>query len=602
MRTLLLVCTLVLPLHILGQSYVDYLGAGHNNGINVRTSHNDQSISGDHTVDGFGFMPDIRSASRFLAQSSWGGDYEKIQAVAQLGYSEWLDQQFALPHGSFLQETQQIFNDIRYQLETTFGTDSTTLPDIIPHVGYFRLAWWHKMMVDQDQLRHRIALALSEIFVISYLSELGDSGYAIADFYDVLYRNAFGNYRQLLYDVTMHPSMGFYLSHLNNPKTDYINNTHPDENFAREIMQLFSIGLYELHPNGNRKTDANGQWIPSYNNQHIKEYAKIFTGLKGGEHEDYNGDVPFGTTWYALKMWKPMEMEEGMHEYGTKYLLNNTVVPAGQTGMQDINMAIDNLFNHPNTGPFIGRKLIQFLVKSNPSPDYIERVAAAFADNGEGVRGDMKALIRAILLDPEARNCEWIHHAENGKLREPIIRYIHLLKAFNASNPIEKYWTGGHWIEEALRQHPMASPSVFNFFLPDYQPNGPISNADLVGPEFQLHNSVTSIVYSNMLLSWTIYEDPYKAQVAVNPEIFGDIIPTEASQTRLNIDDEIAIANTPSMLVNRLDIILTHGTLSNHTKNVIIDAVNQISENEPKLRVNLALYLILLSPDYTILK
>ena len=281
--------------------------------------------------------------------------------------------------------------------------------------------------------------------------------------------------------------------------------------------------------------------------------------------------------------------------------VNGQVVPAGQTGMQDIEAAMDNLFNHNNVGPFISRRLIQNLVKSNPSPAYISRVATAFANNGQGQRGDMKAVIKAILLDPEARDCEYATTNDIGKLRSPLARYLHALRAFKVNSPSNTFWDDGYLTEMQLQQAPMRANSVFNFYLPDYQPNGPIAESDQFGPEFQIHNSTTSISYGNLLYTM-LFEG--ESLFNLKPELVG-VGAIETDNTKpisLNFTAEDAIAGNLNALLDRLDILLTNGNLSTNTRNIILNALNQM-ESEDTLDIrNTAIFLIMLSPDYAILK
>lgn len=593
---------------LFAQTYTDYLGAGHNNNITITTSHNENDAIGDNTLNGFGFMPDDKAASRFLAHATLGSDYETIQQLAQTGYSDWIDQQMALPTTSYFQKTDDIYQEAINLFIAQHGSGAVVgNEEIIPYASYFRMAWWDNIMKTNDLLRHRVTFALSEIFVVSQKSDLEDTGWGLGNYYDVLYNNAFGNYRDLLLEISLHPVMGFYLSHLSNPKSDPSVNQFPDENFAREIMQLFSIGLYELNPDGTRKVDGQGNFIPTYSHWEIANFAKIFTGL--GASQTWAPWQPMNTGEPAdfeanfvndINLWSPMVMFEEWHEPGEKYLLNNLTVPSGQTGMQDINMAIDNLFYHDNVGPFIGYRLIQRLVKSNPSPEYVARITAVFNDNGQGVRGDLGAVVRAILLDPEARDCSWIDDPNSGKLREPLLRYTHLLRAFNASNQSGKFWNGAYYFEEVLKQHPLAAPSVFNFYLPDYQPNGPIVDANLVGPEFQIHNSSTSIGYVNMVDEWTFGYWVAEITTMASPEEPGELEESETDFAELNLSDELAIINNTNVLIDRLDLLLTHGMLSTHTRNVIFTAIDDVEEAEDKL--NLALWLFMISPDYVVLK
>jgi uncharacterized protein (DUF1800 family) len=351
--------------------------------------------------------------------------------------------------------------------------------------------------------------------------------------------------------------------------------------------------LYQLNQDGSRKTNAQGEWIPTYGQIQIKEFAKVFTGLGLGEilPNMYIDEPEFFVGIYLADMTVPMKMYEEWHQPGQKNLLNGFVVPAGQTGMEDINDAIDNLFNHPNVGPFIGKQLIQRLVTSNPSPAYVSRVSAAFNDNGQGVRGDMKAVIKAILLDPEARTCEAIENPVHGKLREPFVRYAHFAQSMDLEQYYDRYWNPGYGFYLATGQIPLASPSVFNFFLPEFHPNGPLADAGLVGPEFQIHNSRTSVEFLNQVNDWAIWQYMWGSWEAEDP------------YTTVNLTELEELARDPEVLVNHLDRVFTHGALSANTRQLIKDAIEPMIDGDYRYdRARLALYLIMISPDYAILK
>ena len=531
-----------------------------------------------------------QEASRFLAQATLGANLTMIQEVASMGYEAWLAQQFALPASNTLPLLQ------------TMGLDNDGFP--LP-MG-FRWSYWLQVMTGADVLRHRMGLALSEIFVISTrIDELFDLPMGVSSYYDLLLKHAFGNFRDLLFDVTMHPCMGIYLSHVKNRKSDPSLNRFPDENYAREVMQLFSIGLYELNQDGSQKLDSSGQPIPTYTNAEITEFAKIFTGLTFGTEDneevlDADGFLERGEVLHL-----PMVMYEGEHEPGSKKLLNGSVIPAGQTGMQDINSAIDNLFNHANVGPFIGRLLIQRLVKSNPSPAYVSRVATAFNDNGSGVRGDMQAVIKAILLDNEARDISYFSDPTHGMLREPFVRYVQLCRAFNAASQNGTYYNNGETAQEMLKQYPFDSPSVFNFFLPTYQPLGPLANAGLVAPEFQITTTYSAIAGINFMNEAIVYgqlmsiSNPTLETCEDTTTTCPDV--TEAEIVNLNLAQEVTLAeNDIDGLINRLDLILTYGTLSTEMHTIIKNAISQLDDTYE--RVTMALYLIMISPNYVILK
>ena len=502
-------------------------------------------------------------ASRFLAQASLGADYAEIQRTARIGPSAWLNEQFSRPIGY-----HQPLLDQRLQR----GLEVTS--------EHRRWSWWQQVMDGPDPLRQRVALALSEIFVVSDNSDAVSSNpVGAANYYDMLLRNAFGNYRDLLLDVSLHPVMGAYLSHLRNDKSDPRSGRYPDENYAREIMQLLSIGLFQLRPDGTLLRDGRGLPIPTYDNDDITELAKIFTGLSfdGPDRNFYDGE-PFWT--------RPMRMYEEHHERGPKYLIRGRTIPAGQTGMQDVTAAVDNLFRHPNVGPFISRRLIQRLVTSNPSPAYVQRVSAAFANDGRGVRGNMKAVISAILLDPEARATPTAGGIAKGMLRESFLRRVQLARAFNAANLIGTYPIADGGAPDDFGQRPLSSPTVFNFFLPDHQPTGIIANAGLYAPEFQIVTTVTAITSANALRGQI-------RGVMNNDE-------NDALEVRLDLHDELALAADPRALVNRLNLLLMYGAMSNPMREVLIHALEQLPD--PEERVMTALQLIVIAPEYVVLK
>lgn len=600
-----------------GQVYTDYIGAGHTQGVTFTSSSNSGLTEVLNSVNGSGLGIDTYGAARFLNYASLGADYETIHTVANQGISTWLDAQFAMPKQvSFIDTTWMIWEHFYPQYIDIYGYDFIVNHGdaVIPYWYYWKMAWWNNILKSDDHLRQRVTQAMSQIFVISEKSNLQLSGPGMADYYDMLYTHAFGNFRDLLYDISLHPMMGFYLSHINNPKSDPINNIHPDENYAREIMQLFSIGLFKLNQDGTRQLDELGSPIPTYDNNDIKEFAKIFTGLAPAAYwwpwEDYSnlpiiwGDQ-FNESPATVVTWEPMVPFNNWHEQGVKKLLNNQVVPAGQTTLEDINDAIDNLFNHPNVGPFIGKLLIQRLVKSNPTPAYVSRVAAKFNDNGQGVRGDMKAIIRAILTDAEALDCSWKEDSHAGKLKEPLLRYTQALKAFNVTNQSGRLWNWGYLFDEAVSQGVLTAPSVFNFYLPEYQPNGAISDADLFAPEFQIHTSATSINFINLAYDWFIND--YYGEVATHAGNTSHNSPSyaltdldPADYLYLDLEEEYNMASDAPALVERMNLILSGGLFSADTKNAIIQAVEQLSD--PIEKVKAALFLSFIAPEYSIQK
>ncbi len=601
MKQLLLSLFVVTSLLLNAQEYTDYLGAGHNNGI-VVTSSNEQSRSNwnevaaaEKTLNGDGLDARLLETSRFLTQATFGADLDYIKTVAEGTFEDWIDQQFEFDSPSIGEQTQSIYD----QAKNLYAANGGNPDDYFgPYSLHFQYAWWQANIGNQDLLRQRVALALSQIMVISWNSGLGDYGVGLGAYYDVLKDNAFGNFRELLFDVTMQPMMGAFLSHYNNPKSDPANNIHPDENYAREIMQLFSIGLYELNQDGTYVLDGQGNRIPTYDNNDIREFAKIFTGLGPAEvmENPWNVTANFGVDFYFCIRDVPLAMYDDFHESGPKNLLNGQVVPAGQSGMQDINDGIDNIFNHQNVGPFIAIRLIQQLVKSNPSPAYVSRVSQAF-NNTNGVRGDMKAVIKAILLDEEARDCSYLNDPSHGKLIEPMQRYFNVTRQIDLDNDNGIYWNTGWNFFNATRQLPLGAPHVFNFYLPEYVPNTEFAEAGLLGPEFEIHNSATSLAYLNEVDLWTF------------PMYYSVLNTWDLGLEDTNLDFEALkyYAKDSEVLVNQLDKLFTRGQLSQQTREAIITAVDPITGSNPDTdydfyRVKMALYLILISPDYAILK
>jgi len=535
-------------------------------------------------------------------QATLGFEKQHVDDVVNEGFEAWINQQIQMP----------------YNENTIWDKTYTQTEQEWPSRSYFDRAWWDYMMKNEDLLRHRVAMAFSEIFVISRrVFEIDFRGDSPAAYYDMLAKNALGNFEDLLLDVTLSPVMGHYLSHLGNKKANPVNNTFPDQNFAREVMQLFSIGLEVLNADGSPILDTNGKPVPTYNNQDIAEFAKVFTGLRIGAyhpaHYFYPGIPGINSTLGQAEARIPMAMEEAYHEPGPKYLLNGFVIPAGQSGMQDVEDAINHLFMHPNAGPFIGKKLIQFLVKSNPSPQYIERITRVFNNNGNGLRGDMGAVIKAILLDEEARDCYGNTNGADGKLKEPLIRYINLLRHLPKTSTSDTHCCADIFYKmQEFPQYIFNSPSVFNFYQPHYTPNGCISDQNLVAPEFQIHNSLSSITYINFIeriLRISCDDNLAEPTIVLMKEYSnGDYI----NYTTVDMDYYVKLAKDEEALINELDTYFAHGNLSHETRLALRTALNSIDENyyngcdftdrELKNKVAIGLYLIALSPDYAVIR
>lgn len=509
--------------------------------------------------------PSAADAARFLAQATYGPTTDSISTVQSQGYAAWINAQLNLPLASHLAYV-----------------DALPVPLDDRYSWYARESFWKQAIQGQDQLRQRVAFALSEIFVAS--SEDDDLGAAepTAAYMDLLNRNAFGNYRQLLEEVTLSPSMGAYLDMLSNDKEDPETGRNPNENYAREILQLFSIGLYKLHPDGTLQLSVDGLPIDTYDQDVIKGFAQVFTGWTFAG-QDRSEEWRF---YWPEPSWRvPMEVWDDHHSTGTKRLLNGVVLPAGQTPQADLAAALDNIFQHPNVGPFICRQLIQRLVTSNPSPAYVYRCGQAFANNGQGVRGDLKAVVRTILLDWEARSTDVLSQPGYGKVREPIVRFVALLRALRAQSAdgrFRYYWQSS--AEWGLNQAPLQAPTVFNFFDPAYAQPGPIAEGGLVSPELQIINE-TSVFGSANFLRGVL-------------EGYAD------DDTEITLDySYLTGAGSNAVLLDRVNHLFFAGRITPETRTILSDALADPDfPDNPVERALTLVWLVSLSPEFVVQK
>ena len=524
-------------------------------------------------------LPTPAQAVRFLAQASFGANSSTINAVVTRGFSGWINEQFSLPQTSH--------RDTVNGLKTRLGVGEALNEE------HFFESFWKQAIEGDDQLRQRMVYALSQIFVISLQEgEIGDHPILAASYIDMLGEQAFGNFRNLLEAVSLHPAMGIYLSTLHNQKESATR--APDENYGREVMQLMSIGLFELNPDGSQK-QVNGAPVETYTSADISGMAKVFTGWSwAGPDRTLNRFV--GDFTNPEREWQPMQSYPQYHSTSVKNFLGTSVPAQGTPDPEaSLKVALDRLFAHPNVGPFIGRQLIQRLVTSNPSSAYVGRVAAAFANNGQGVRGDMKAVIRAILLDPEARSESTITAVHSGKLREPVLRLSGWMRAFEARSASGRFLIGNtDDAIDSIGQSPLRAPSVFNFYRPGYvPPNTTIANANLVAPEMQITGDTSVVGYLN-----TMHET-----VADGIGLDGDIKSDYAT--------EIHLAETPDKLVDRVNLMLLANQMSPVLRAQIMTAVKSVpvpindvaAAAEGRInRVWLAVFLALASPDYLVQK
>jgi len=523
--------------------------------------------SGESLVPGPDPPASEAQAARFLTRSTFGPTSSEIHRLSVIGYAAWFEEQRTRAPSL---ERPAVAAQIARQ--SILGQEARVEQ------------WWKNVLTGPDQLRQRMAFALSELFVVSDVpSALDIDPRGMAAYYDMLVRGSLGNFRTLLEDVTKSPIMGRYLSMLKNRKADVANNIRPDENYAREVLQLFSIGLVKLDQDGSVQLDALSQPIPTYDQSVVEGFAQVFTGWTYAGVSSWDWPGPNARPPNDL----PMEPWENYHEQAAKSLLDGVVCPAGQSAQQDLSFALDLIFQHPNVGPFVGKQLIQRLVTSNPSPEYIARVAAVFADDGTGTRGNLMALTKAILTDPEAVSGHIDHPDTFGKLREPLLRLTALWRAVAAYFPGELYY---YWHPELdFGQAPLRAGSVFNFFTPDYTPPGEVHDAGLVAPEFQITTERLIITGTNRLR-----ECVFQGYAGY---------PNPGQDTALiRINPEIALASDPLALVEHLNLLLMSGQMSQEMKDVVVALVTDTDPADPRQRVLEALFLIVSSPEFSIQK
>jgi uncharacterized protein (DUF1800 family) len=552
-------------------------------------------------------------AFRFLNQATFGATEAEATRLVSLGdgttaYSRWIDAEVSKPVSTLLPTVEAAFPN---PVPAGFNPGSLNAPRVEK--------WFDHALKGPDQLRQRVAWALSQIMVVSQVGALQNLPFATADFYDMLARDALGDYRKLLEDVTLHPAMGVYLSMLGNQKAVAGTNLRPDENYAREVMQLMSIGLVELNLDGTPRRDAAGQPIPTYTQEIIEGFARVFTGWRWAcptttPNCTFNQAravqvVPLP----GYNQVKPMQFFAEQHETGTKRVLAHpavnlpsAVIPAGQSGAKDLADALDNIFNHPNVGPFISKQLIQKLVTSNPSPAYVQRVAEKFNNDGTGRRGNLEAVVRAILLDTEARTAPTgAAAATAGKIKEPLLRLTQFWRAYDGKSKgngsVVKYGAGVNFaggVSAVFGQGPGQSPSVFNFFSPFYAPPGAIADQGLVAPEMQLATEFLNTQVTNFF--WT--------QAVARTQV-------QSAAANFNVDlmfitttDELAVAADSEALVNRVAEKLLGGA-GQMSATLKAEAKAQVERttvpaNNPNAalatRVADAIYFVATSPEYVL--
>lgn len=504
--------------------------------------------------------PSQAEAIRLLQQASFGPTTESIARVQRAGFAAYLEEQFAQPLPAY-PDLPPMPGSPPADCDAICRRDNYTMYPL--QVRFYRNA-----LAGSDQLRQRVAFALNQIFVISALDGDLRMPSRMLPYLQVLDRNAFGNFRQLLTDITLNAGMGRYLDMAGNTRLA------PNENYARELLQLFSIGVDELNADGTPRLDAAGQRVPAYDQAAITAFARVFTGWTLAPPR-----VP-----EVANFVDPMVVgNPRAHDPGEKTLLGGVVLPANQTPAADLAGALDNVFAHPNVGPFIGKRLIQHLVTSNPSPAYVARVAAAFRASN----GDMKATLRAILLDPEARGTRRDDPTlapTYGHLREPVLWITSLLRAFGTTEATTDFVLGESFLPGELRmaQDVFLSPSVFNFYPMDHV----IGGEDLLGPEFAIYTTSTTLARSNFA-ALVVYRK----------------LPTSRDRpkgTWLDLAPLEPLARDPRKLVDTLNRGLLHGRMPREMAEVIQAAVTAIPAASALARVQEAVYLVVTSPQYLV--
>jgi uncharacterized protein (DUF1800 family) len=504
-------------------------------------------------------------------QGTFGATQDTINSVAGQSYNQWFAAQTAI-------------------------APSLTLPNVPNANTDWSTFWFNNVVLGNDQLRQRVAFALSEILVAS-----GNGGpvwgrnQALADYYDTLVTDALGNFRQLLQDVTLSPAMGMFLSMMKSDKPNPATGVHADQNYAREIMQLFTIGLVKLNIDGSIVTDSSGNPVPTYTLTDIVNLANAFTGWASAP-ASHTGD---GAWQYDLNQTAPMVAYQDHHDTDAKTIIGGVQLPAGESAEADLKIALDTVFNHPNVGPFIGKQLIQRLVTSNPSPAYVQRVAQVFNNDGTGTRGNLLAVVKAILTDSEAVTPST--SSTSGKLREPLLRLTNLWRAFSANNTANQLndynlmLYAYQWFDE----YPLYSPSVFNFFPPSYQLPGPLTNAGMVAPEFQITNEATLVNTDNalQLQSYQYVDSAGNKYAGPDYSLLNQI---GSSAVFLHTAAWEPLAANPANLVDELNLVFMSGQMSSDMRTVLINYATAVPASPAASRVAETAELLVSSPEYAV--
>lgn len=556
---------------------------------------NTQIVSGTFT---YPIAKTDAEASRFLLQAQFSASDADIAAVKASGYVGWLENQIAQPIST---AGWDLLDSKGYSDPLALKADGVTYATYFLSSALTDQMVWTQLMTAPDAPRKRMALALSEILVVSILGVQGHwKSQMLAAYWDVLNAHAFGNYRNLLGDITLNPAMGYYLNTKGNKKADG-RGSAPDENYARELMQLFTIGLVDLNMDGTPRL-VNGQPVETYTNDDVSNLAHVFTGWDIDLTGNTVTQVPnvggsFSSVNNVAFSRKPMVQVGNNHSAVVPTFLGFTL--SNTAAVPQLDAALDILFNHANTAPFVCKQLIQRLVTSNPTPAYVQRVASVFVNNGRGVRGDMGAVYAAILLDDEARSPDGLSAPTFGKVREPMVRLVQLVRTFGATSTSGN-WTIGNLNDPAtaLGQSPLESPSVFNFFRPGYVPAATSISAGKVVPEFQIVNESSVAGYLNFMQN-VIGTDTSSKDIKTNPytnEVGLALSPTSAN---------------PTALIDRLNLLLCGGQLSSGTVDFIATTIGSMKGVEAssvntarnlRRRAAAAIFMVMASAEYIVQK
>jgi uncharacterized protein (DUF1800 family) len=523
---------------------------------------------------GFQFKSASNSAqaASFLQQAQFSSTQGEITQLRGTGgdgtYADWLNKQYALPLGEKAWDWLDKRGYYSFDFSTSFFNNAYSVD----------FALWKQLIAAPDAMRKRVALALSEMFVVSVNgTSFNWQNFGYARWWDMLCEKAFGNFRDLLEEVTLNPAMGNYLNTKGNRKENASGRV-PDENYSREVMQLFTIGLYQLNPDGTEVKDGTGKSVDSYSQSDVTQLARVFTGYNFDTSDGVRTTVTRtdGTTFnvvsrdFAAKRMSFLAADHSALE--SKFL--GATVAANAPGSEALRIALDTLFNHPNVGPFFAKQMIQRLVTSNPSPSYVGRVAAAFKNNGAGVRGDLKAVWSAILLDDEARNPLNASSPSYGKLREPMVRFTQWARSFGFTSATDSWKIGDTSnTSNRLAQSPLRSPSVFNFFRPGFvPPNTALSANKSVAPEFQIVNETTVSGYLNFML--TTIRNGFSVRSPSAPQTVSDTTFPLVLDMQAAYTEELALVLDASALVNHVNTVLSAGRISAANLKIMTDALN----------------------------